>query len=204
MKKTIFITLIIGLFFTFSVSAQIKPPANQNELTNAQKMLPFAMGMSLAVLSERYDENYHEVIVSIQKQIRYYSVELKPVVDLKKDDSVSTRRLMVEIALDRVRAKTSVPDRWQMLVGSYFGDIFVEIKKAEDKNQKINEHEVKFAIDIISRMANNPPKDIPWNVVDKLKDFGKLTEVNDITTDANVKLLTNKVVNILSVISESK
>lgn len=201
MKKTLFLFVAIIAFAT-NATAQFKPPANKKELTNQQKMLPFAMGMALSVLGERYDENHYEVIVSLQKQIRYWSAELKPVVDLKNEKNNYLRRDIVGKATKALQEKTSQPDRWQMLLGDYFGNIFVELKKAEDEKVKPDSAQIKFYIEVIEKMAQNPPKDIPWDVLDKLNKFGELSKIEDFSTDENIKLLAGKVINILDDITK--
>ncbi|MBX7174411.1 MAG: hypothetical protein K1X72_25790 [Pyrinomonadaceae bacterium] len=202
MKKLAFLSIIVSLFFTVNATAQFKPPANKKELTNQQKMLPFAMGMALSVLGERYDENHYEVIVSLQKQIRYWSAELKPVVDLKNEKNNYLRREVIEKATKALQEKSSQPDRWQILLGDYFGNIFVELKKAEDEKVKPDSAQIKFYIEVIEKMAQNPPQDIPWDVLDKLNKFSELSKIEDFSTDENIKLLAGKVINILDEITK--
>jgi hypothetical protein len=201
MKKIILLSVIIGLFLTLNISAQIGKPKS-NGLNVQQKMLPFAMGMSLCVLRERYDENHYEVIASLQRQIRYWSEELKPVVDLRDEKNNYIRRDVLDKALKDLQAKSSQSDRWKMLIGDHFGSIFVEIKKAEDNNEAVDSEQVKFYVDLIGKMSLNPPQEIPSNVVDKFNKFGKLAEMEDFSSDANIKLLASRVINILDEITQ--
>ena len=202
MKKSIILAVILGLFFSFSVSAQFKSPKKENGLNVQQKMIPFAMGMSLAVLRERYDENYYEALSSVQTQIRNWSAELKPVIDLKDEKNEMLRREVVDKALDSLKAKSSKPDRWQILAGGSFGDIYAEIKQAQDENRVVDSEEIKFSINLIKGLASNPPADIPWNVVDKLNKFGELSEMDNFSTDAKIKILADRVISILSDITK--
>lgn len=201
MKKLTLLSIIIGLFLTLNISAQIGKPKS-NGLNVQQKMLPFAVGMSLCILRERYDENHYEVIASLQRQIRYWSAELKPVVELRDEKNNYIRREVLDKALKDLQAKSSQPDRWKMLIGDHFGSIFVEIKKAEDNNEAVDSEQVKFYVDLIGKMSLNPPQEIPPNVVDKFNKFGKLAEVEDFSSDVNIKLLASRVVNILDEITQ--
>ena len=183
-------------------AAQFTAPIQNNEQNSEQTMLPFAMGMSLAVLSERHDDNFLSVITTLQESIRYYSAELKPVVDLKVDDNEWTRRETVSTALKSLQKKSSQPDRWQMLMGSYFGDIFVEMKKAEDTGQRVNSAQIKFYIEAINALETGTPEGIPRNVQEKFRQFGEFSKLESFSSEENKTLLKTKVLEILDEIIE--
>jgi hypothetical protein len=107
--RKIFISVLLTIcLLTIGVSAQ-----NSNE----QKMLPFAMGMSVSVLGEMYDEQNQTALIDFQQGLTYYSAELKPLVDLKKDESIY-KRMDVGISVTKaIRAKANKHDKWLMLVG---------------------------------------------------------------------------------------
>lgn len=107
MKKLSILSVIFGLFLTLNVSAQFKIPENEKALTTEQKMLPFAMSMSLSVVSEMHDEQYLAVLKIFQKQVGYWSEELKPMVELEVDVADYKR---MEIAVWR-RQKPCVKNR---------------------------------------------------------------------------------------------
>ncbi len=197
MKNIALLTLLIVCIFTVNTAAQFTTPKQENELKSEQKMLPFAMGMSLAVLSARHNDNFLAVITMLQSGVRHYSAELKPVVELKADENEEIRRETVAKALKELQTKSSQTDRWQMLMGSYFGDIFVELKKAEDTGKKVDSNQVKFLIEAINALEGGTPAEIPWNVQSKIKEFGKLSKIKDFSTKKNDKLLRKKVLDIL-------
>lgn len=197
MKKISLLFILIASVFAVNAMAQFTTPKQESELKSEQKMLPFAMGMSLAVLSARHNDNFLEVTKMLQSGIRYYSAELKPVVNLNTDENAEIRRETVATALKSLKTKSSKNDRWQMLMGSYFGDIFVELKKAEDSGEKADNKQIKFLIEAINALEGGTPSEIPWNVQSKFKDFGKLSKVKDFTTEKNNQRLRKKVLNIL-------
>lgn len=200
-KSAILLTLIISLF-AVSLSAQIKTSENENTLTTEQKMLPFAMAMSLSVLGEMHDDNYLSALTMFQKQIRYWSEELKPVVEMD-EDIADYKRLDISLAATKaLRAKSNDSDKWQMLIGEQFGTIYALIKKSRINNSPINEGDLKFNIEMISILANKAPADIPSNINAKFKDFGKLKDSENITSEANIEKIIDKVKNILNTISK--
>lgn len=202
MKKiAILLTLIIPLF-AVNISAQIKTSENENTLTTEQKMLPFAMAMSLSVLGEMHDDNYLSALTMFQKQIRYWSEELKPVVEMD-EDIADYKRLDISLAATKaLRAKSNDSDKWQMLVGEQFGTIYALIKKSRINNSPINEGDLKFNIEMISILANKAPANIPSNINVRFKDFGKLKDSENITSEANIEKIIDKVKNILNTISK--
>jgi hypothetical protein len=202
MKKLSILAILIGLSLSFSVSAQFKSPKDEKVLTTEQKMLPFAMSMSLSVMGEMHDDQYLSVLTIFQKQISYWSEELKSVVELDKDVADYKRMDVALTATKALRAKSSVSDRWQMLVGEQFGTIYAMIRKNKTEGKEINADDLRFNIEFISGLANKAPNDIPFNVTNKFKEFGKLKDEPNLTSNKNIKILTKEVVNILSAISK--
>lgn len=193
MKKNTFLAILFTVFLALNISAQ--------NLTNEQKMTPFAVGMAVSVLGEIHDENYLAALSEYQKNIRYYSAELKPVVELTKDSADYKRMDVAQTATKALRDKSSKSDKWQMLVGERFGTIYVQFKKNKTDDVEINADDLKFSLDMIGILAGNAPEDIPADIVDKFKELGKMKDLNNITSDANVQKITDKVLEILSTIS---
>ena len=193
MKKNTILAIIFSAFFAFNISAQ--------NLTTEQKMTPFAVGMSLSVLGEMHDDNYQSALSEYQKNISYYSAELKPVIDLPKDAAEYKRMDVVQTATKALRDKSSKSDKWQMLVGERFGTIYVQIKKNKTGGDEINADDLKFSLGLIETLANNAPEDIPANIVEKFKELGRLKDLNDLTSESNIQKITGKVLDILSGIS---
>lgn len=193
MKKNTILAILISAFLALNISAQ--------SLTTEQKMTPFAVGMSLSVLGEMYDENYHVALSEYQKNISYYSAELKPVVELSKDAADYKRLDIAQTATTALRGKSSKSDKWQMLVGERFGTIYVQFKKNKTEDAEINADDLKFSLDMIGVLAGNAPEDVPSEIVDKFKELGKMKDLNNITSESNVQKITDKVLEILGTIS---
>jgi hypothetical protein len=201
MKKFTLLTLILGLFL-ITVSAQVKLPEQKNELTKAQKMMPFAMGMAVEVLSLRYDQNHYDALVDFQKSIRYFSVELTPLVDLKDDKNQMLRATVAEKVIKALELKLNPSDKWKFRAGKLFGDLFVEIKNADDKGEKVDNGAMGAYLNGITQYCNNAPKDIPWDILEKLREVGKLANIDDFSDYSKVKLVATKVISTLSEILE--
>lgn len=193
MKKNTILAIIISAFVAFNISAQ--------NLTTEQKMTPFAVGMSLSVLGEMHDDNYQFALSEYQKNISYYSAELKPVIDLPKDAAEYKRMDIAQTATKTLRSKSSKSDKWQMLVGERFGTIYVQIRKNKTGGGEINVDDLKFSLGLIETLANNAPEDIPANIVKKFKELGRLKDLNNLTSESNIQKITDDVVTILSDIS---
>lgn len=193
MKKNIILAILFTAFLALNISAQ--------SLTTEQKMTPFAIGMSLSVLGEMHDENYHAALSQYQKNISYYSAELKPVIELSKDSADYKRMDIAQTATKALRDKSSKSDKWQMLVGERFGTIYVQFKKNKTDDVEINADDLKFSLDMIGVLAGNAPADIPEDIVDQFKELGKMKDLNNLTSEANVQKITDKVLEILSTIS---
>ena len=201
MKKFTYLTILLGLFLTIGVSAQIKLPNDEKGLTNEQKMLPFAMAMSLSVLGEMHDDNYLSVLSEFQK-LSHWSAELKPVTELNKD-TADYKRLDISLtATKALRAKSNESDKWQMLIGEQFGTIYALIKKSRLSNDPINADDLKFNLELIGILAGKAPLDIPWDVTAKFKEVGKLKDTQNLTSDKNIQKLIDEVKNILNTISK--
>jgi hypothetical protein len=204
MKKLSLLAIIFGLFLSLSAFAQIKTPKDENALTTEQKMLPFAMGMALSVLGEMHDEQHLTALTIFQKQIRYWSEELKPVVEMDKNIADFKRMDIALTATKALRAKSNDFDKWQMLVGEQFGTIYAMIKKNRTESKEINAGDLKFNLELIGILANKAPADVPWNVTAKFKEIGKLAEEKNLTSDKNIEKIIDEVKNILNTISKSK
>lgn len=198
MKKLILISIITVLCFAQNVSAQ----NGNSSLTTEQKMLPFAMGMSLSVVGEMHDQSNLDALIIFQRQMPYWSNELKPVVEMDSDVADYKRLDISLTATKALRAKSSDSDKWQMLVGEQFGTIYALIKKSKMNDSPINAGDLKFNIEMISILANKAPADIPSKVNSKFKDFGKLKDSSDITSEENIEKIIEKVKNILNTISD--
>jgi hypothetical protein len=198
MKKFIFLTIILGLFLTIGISAQVKLPEQKNDLTKAQKMMPFAMGMAVEVLSLRYDQSHYDAVVDFQKSIRYFAVELKPLVDLKNDKNEILRAEIAAKTIKALEAKMNDLDKWKFRAGKLFGDLFAEIKNADDKGEKVDNGAMGAYLNGITQYCNNAPKEIPWDVVAKMREVGKLAELEDFSTDKNIKTVAAKVIETLN------
>jgi hypothetical protein len=202
MKKFTYLTIIIGLFLTLNISAQIKLPEQKNDLTKAQKMMPFAMGMAVEVLSLRYDQNHYDAVVDFQKSIRYFAVELTPLVDLKDDKNEMLRATVAEKVIKALEAKMNPSDKWKFRAGKLFGDLFAEIKNADDKGEKVDNGAMGAYLNGITQYCNNAPKEIPWDVVAKMREVGKLADLEDFSSDKNIKTVAAKVVETLNEIMQ--
>jgi hypothetical protein len=202
MKKFTLLTILLGVFLTISVSAQIKLPEQKNDLTKAQKMMPFAMGMAVEVLSLRYDQNHYDSVVDFQKSIRYFSVELTPLVDLKDDKNEVLRATVAEKVIKALEAKMNPSDKWKFRAGKLFGDLYAEIKNADDKGEKVDNGAMGAYLNGITQYCNNAPKEIPWDVVAKMREVGKLAELEDFSTDKNLKTVATKVIETLNEIMQ--
>jgi putative lipoic acid-binding regulatory protein len=198
MKKTLLLTLILVLTGTLNVFSQ----SNDSGLTDEQKMLPFAMAMSLSVVGEMHDEQYLTVLTMFQRQVRYWSEELKPVVEMKKDTADYKRLDIALTATKALRDKSSKSDKWQMLVGEYFGNIYAQLKKNQIDGREINADDLRFDIEMIGNLANNAPEDIPAKVNKKFKDFSKLKDLDNLTSAKGINKITDEVKEILDVISK--
>jgi hypothetical protein len=202
MKKFTLLTILLGIFLTISVSAQIKLPEQKNDLTKVQKMMPFAMGMAVEVLSLRYDQNHYDAVVDFQKSIRYFSVELTPLVDLKDDKNEMLRATVAEKVIKALEAKMNPSDKWKFRAGKLFGDLYAEIKNANNKGEKVDNGAMGAYLNGITQYCNNAPKEIPWDVVAKMREVGKLAELEDFSTDKNLKTVATKVIETLNEIMQ--
>jgi hypothetical protein len=202
MKKFTYLTIIIGLFLTLNISAQIKLPEQKNDLTKAQKMMPFAMGMAVEVLSLRYNQNHYDSVVDFQTSIRYFAVELTPLVDLKDDKNEILRTEIGEKVIKALEAKMNDLDKWKFRAGKLFGDLFAEIKSAGDKGEKVDNGAMGAYLNGITQYCNNAPKEIPWDVLEKLREVGKLANIGDFSDDSKIKLVATKVISTLKEILE--
>jgi hypothetical protein len=201
MKKFALLFTLIICFSAINASAQVKLPKDEKTLTNEQKMLPFAMAMSLSVLGEMHDDNYLTVLSVFQK-LPHWATELKPVTEMSKD-TADYKRLDISLtATKALRAKSNDSDKWQMLVGEQFGTIYALIKKSRLSNDPINEGDLKFNLELIGILAEKAPLDIPWNVTAKFKEVGKLKDTQNLTSDANIQKIIDEVKNILNTISK--
>lgn len=204
MKKLSALAILIGLFLTISVSAQIKTPKNENGLTKEQKMLPFAMSMSLSVLGEMHDQTNLEVLTIFQKQMPHWSNELKPVVEMDKNIADYKRLDIALTATKALRAKSNDSDKWQMLVGEQFGTIYALIRKSRISGDKINADDLKFNLELVSILAGKAPIDIPLDVNARFQEFGKLKDEKNLTSEKNIGKIINEVQTILNIISPTK
>lgn len=193
MKNNTILAILFTAFLAINISAQ--------NLTNEQKMTPFAVGMAVSVLGEMHDANYHAALSEYQKNISYYAAELKPVIELSSDSADYKRLDVAQTATKALRAKSSKSDKWQMLVGERFGTIYVQFKKNKTEDVEINEEDLKFSLDMIGILAGNAPEDIPSEIVAEFKELGKMKDLKNITSEANIKKITDKVLEILSTIS---
>jgi hypothetical protein len=202
MKKFALLTIIASLLFTLNISAQIKLPKQKNELTKAQKMMPFAMGMAVEVLSLRYDQNHYDAVVDFQTSIRYFAVELTPLVDLKDDKNEMLRATVAEKVIKALEAKMNPSDKWKFRAGKLFGDLFAEIKSADDKGEKVDNGAMGVYLNGITHYCNNAPKEVPWDVIAKMREVGKLANMEDFSDDSKIKLVATKVISTLKEILE--
>lgn len=176
MKKSIILFFVIISIFAVNISAQTNNSDKKNStLTNAQKMIPFVMGMSLSVLRDRDDKNFLFAIEKT-KQIRYFSAELLPVTELESKADKELRQAVVDKASEALKNKMSKPDRWQFLAGDSMGGVYTEIKNAIENQTELDNEGVRFQINIVARLCENPPEDIPADVLKKLTEFGKLAD----------------------------
>lgn len=190
-------TLIIALF-TADISAQ----SNGNGLTTEQKMLPFAMSMALSVLGEMHDQTNLEVLTTFQKQMPHWANELKPVIEMDENIADYKRMDVVLTATKALRAKSNESDKWQMLVSEQFGTIYAVIRKNRIDDSPINAEDLKFNIELISILAGKAPADIPAEVNDRFKKFGKLKDAENITSEKNLEKIIDEVKEIFNTISE--
>ena len=202
MKKLSALAILIGLFFTFSVSAQIKTPKNDKSLTSEQKMLPFAMSMALGVIGQMHDEQNLEVLMIFHKQMSHWSGALKPVLEMDKSSLFPTRLDIAQAASKAISSESSESDKWQMLVGDKFGTIYAMIKKNRTEGTEINESDLKFDLEVIGLLSNSAPSDIPLDVNAKFKKFSKLKNKDNLTSDKNLSKIATEVVGILNTISK--
>ncbi|MBS1792655.1 MAG: hypothetical protein JSS81_02305 [Acidobacteria bacterium] len=170
-------------------------------LTNEQKMLPFATGMSLAVLRERHENNFQDVVDRVGRQIRYYSEELKPVRELTKNTPPMTRRTVVDQAVDELRAKMSRSDRWQFLAGDALGTLYVEIGSKIEAREPLDAETIRFQLNLLERLTENTPADIPSEIAGKLKEIGALGQSDALTDKATIDELIGKTVELIAIIS---
>lgn len=197
MKKTTILAILITAFLALNISAQ----TTEGGLTKEQKMIPFAVGMSLSVLGETYDDNYQSALTEFQTGISYYSADLKPVVDLEEDASSYVRMDVALKATKAVREKASKSDKWQMLVGERFGTIYVQFKKNKIDGDELNVDDLKFSLEMIGTLASNAPADIPEDIVKEFKELGKMKDLKNIDSEANIQKITDKVIGILSMLA---
>ncbi len=202
MKKLSILTIIIGLFLSQNISAQVKTPQNENAFTKEQKMLPFAMSMALSVLGEMHDQTNLEVLTIFQKQLPHWSNELKPVVEMDKDTADFRRMDIALTATKALRAKSNDSDKWQMLVGEQFGTIYALIRKSRISGDKINADDLKFNIELVSILSGKAPNDIPLDVNARFKEFGELKDKKNLTSDKNIQKIIDEVQTILKTISK--
>ncbi|MCD9189440.1 MAG: hypothetical protein LUM44_23715 [Pyrinomonadaceae bacterium] len=193
MKKNTILAILFTVFLALDISAQ--------KLTTEQKMTPFAVGMSLSVLGEMHDENYQAALSEYQKNISYYSAELKPVIGLAKDSADYKRMDVAQTATKALRDKSSKSDKWQMLVGERFGTIYVQFKKNKTDDVEIDAGDLKFSLEMIGILAGNAPADIPEDIVEEFRELGVMKDLKDIASEENVQKITQKVLGILSKIS---
>lgn len=170
-------------------------------LTNEQKMLPFATGMSLAVLREQHENNFQDVVDRVGRQIRYYSEELKPVRELTKNTPPMTRRTVVDQAVDGLRAKMSRSDRWQFLAGDALGTLYVEIGSKIEAREPLDAETIRFQLNLLERLTENTPADIPSEIAGKLKEIGALGQSDALTDKATIDELIGKTVELIAIIS---
>jgi hypothetical protein len=201
MKKQKLLSIIIAIFLSVNISAQSD---SSNGLTTEQKMLPFAMAMSLSVLGEMHDDRNLEVLKIFQSQMPHWSNELKPVVEMDKDIADYKRMDIALTATKALRARSNDSDKWQMLVGEQFGTIYALIRKNRMTDSPINAGDLKFNIELISILAGKAPADIPAKVNARFKEFGKLKDAENITSERNIEKIIDEVQNILNTISPGK
>lgn len=193
MKKNTILAILFTAFSALNILAQ--------SLTNEQKMTPFAVGMSLSVLGEMHDTNYHAALSEYQKNISYYAAALKPVVELTNDSTDYKRMDAAQTATKTLRDKSSKSDKWQMLVGERFRAIYVQFKKNKTEDVEINAEDLKFSLDMIGVLAGNAPADISAEIVDKFKELGKMKDLKNITSESNIQKIADKILEILSTVS---
>lgn len=198
MKKLTLTTIIAVFCFAVNVTAQ----NGNSSLTTEQKMLPFAMSMSLAVLGEMHDETNLEVLTVFQKQMTHWSNELKPVVELDKETADFKRLDVVMTATKALRARSNDSDKWQMLVGEQFGTIYALIRKHRVSGDVINADDLRFNIELVSILAGKAPADIPGDVTSRFRDFGKLKDEKNLTSEKSLQKIIDKVQSILNTISK--
>lgn len=188
--------VMTGIFGAVGAFAQVK----QTTMSKEQKMLPFAVGMSLSVLGEMHDENYASALAVFQKDMPTYSAALKPVVELRKDAADYVRLDVAQTATKALRSQAGATEKWLLLVGERFGSIYVQIKKSGINDTKIDADELKFSLDLVSTLAGNAPKDVPQEIAEKIAAFGKLKDHKTLGSDASIEAITEKVMEILSAI----
>lgn len=190
-------TLIIAL-----CAADISAQSNANGFTTEQKMLPYAMSMALSVLGEMHDQKNLEVLTIFQKQMPHWANELKPVVEMDENIADYKRMDIVLTATKALRAKSNESDKWQMLIGEQFGTIYAVIRKNRIDDSPINAGDLKFNIELISILAGKTPADIPADVSDRFRKFGKLKDAENITSEENIEKIIDEVQDIFNTISK--
>lgn len=201
MKRSIILFFVIISIFAVNISAQTNNSDKKNSnLTNAQKMIPFVMGMSLSVLRDRDDKNFLFAIEKT-KQIRYFSAELLPVTELESKADKELRQAVVDKASEALKNKMSKPDRWQFLAGDSMGGVYTEIKNAIENQTELDNEGVRFQINIVARLCENPPEDIPADVLKKLTEFGKLADEETYSNKKTMDKLFKKVFEVLDAAS---
>lgn len=204
MKKLTALLILTFAVFSANISAQQKnADKGAFKLNNAQKMIPFVMGMSLAVLRERDEKDFSSALYEM-KSIRYYSAEITPVLHLEGEKNEIFRRETVDDAVEALRKKMNETDRWKFLAGDSLGAIFVELKKASETGEKSDDEAIRFQINVIARLCEKPPTAIPTDVLKKLKDFGKLADEQTFSNKKTLDKLFAKAFDILETASREK
>lgn len=194
MKLKLLAQAALILAFAFSSFGQKSGYA----LDEKQRMAPFAMGMAISVLGERHDDLHLEALKTIEGQIRYYSSELKPLTGLEPTENPYIRRDVAAKAMKGLQAKSNQSDRWKLLLGDFFGDLYIQMKRAEENPSGFDDHDLRFSLEMIGKLSENPPDDIPKNLVKAFRSLGKTTKMANIASPKNIRELASKVAGILS------
>jgi hypothetical protein len=195
----VFLLTLVGVVATFGQTAEA--PNKGYLLTAQQRMIPFALGMSLGVVAEVADEQHESIVKMIGGQIRYYGDELKPVMNLRRGLRESERREIVISSTDSLRLKMNRSDKWKLVTGQYFGKIFAQLKRNKD-GAELNVEELRFNIQMVGVMASNAPADVPASVQRKLQEFGELSDMDDPSSALSIRRIATSVSDIIDTISQ--
>lgn len=166
--------------------------------TNEEKLGIMGLGVYLTI-SDFLPNNEWEVMAKEDlREVPQIADQLTPLMLITKTTTKEKRNEIVKKVIASLESKLSGADAWQFEFGKEFGGVMIELQKVStDAGKSIDETAVKTKLIRMRDLLITAPDDFPQAVLEKLKEFVKFADVQDLNKDENkfrfVQLMTETI-----------